>query len=61
MVIPTHVADHEQVEKAVEKVEETFGLIGIWSKAMVAMLSPITDMTDKKLQGHNRGHVSRAC
>ena len=61
MVIPTHAADHEQVEEGIEKVEEVFGLIGIWIKAMVAVLSSIKDMRDEKLQGHNRGHVSRAC
>jgi hypothetical protein len=49
------------VEEGIEKVEEVFGLIGIWIKAMVAVLSSIKDMRDEKLQGHNRGHVSRAC
>ena len=45
LVIPTDVADHEQVEAAATKVEETFGPIDIWvNVAMASVFSPVKEM-----------------
>ncbi len=46
LVLPTDVADAEQVEAAAEAVEREFGPIDIWvNNAMVSVFSPITEMT----------------
>lgn len=46
LVIPTDVADANQVEAAAAAVEETFGPIDIWvNNAMVSVFSPIKEMT----------------
>lgn len=51
VVIPTDVADPEQVERAAVTVEETFGPIDIWiNNAMVSVLSPVKDMTAEEFQ-----------
>lgn len=45
LVIPTDVADAEQVEAAATKVEETFGPIDIWiNVAMASVFSPFKEM-----------------
>lgn len=46
LVVPTDVADAEQVEAAAEGVEQRFGPIDIWiNNAMVSVFSPINEMT----------------
>lgn len=51
VVIPTDVADPDQVEKAAVTVEETFGPIDVWvNNAMVSVLSPVKDMTAEEFQ-----------
>jgi NAD(P)-dependent dehydrogenase (short-subunit alcohol dehydrogenase family) len=46
LVLPTDVADPEQVEAAAEAVEETLGPIDVWvNNAMVAVFSPVEAMT----------------
>ena len=46
IVVPTDVADPEQVESAAVTVEKAFGPIDIWiNNAMVSVLSPVKDMT----------------
>lgn len=51
IVIPTDVADHDQVERAAITIEETFGPIDIWiNNAMVSVLSPVKDMTPEEFQ-----------
>lgn len=45
LVIPTDVADAEQVEAAAEQVEQTFGPIDIWiNVAMASVFSPFKEM-----------------
>jgi NAD(P)-dependent dehydrogenase (short-subunit alcohol dehydrogenase family) len=45
LVLPTDVADPEQVEAAAAKVEETFGGIDTWiNNAMVSVFSPVRKM-----------------
>jgi NAD(P)-dependent dehydrogenase (short-subunit alcohol dehydrogenase family) len=45
LVIPTDVADPEQVEAAADKVEQTFGPIDIWvNDAMASVFSPVKEM-----------------
>ncbi|GAC1357030.1 MAG: SDR family oxidoreductase [Ktedonobacteraceae bacterium] len=45
LVVPTDVADSEQVEAAASKVEETFGPIDIWiNVAMASVFSPAKEM-----------------
>ena len=45
LMIPTDVADPEQVEAAADKVEQTFGPIGIWiNVAMASVFSPFKEM-----------------
>ncbi|MBV6622561.1 MAG: SDR family oxidoreductase [Rivularia sp. (in: Bacteria)] len=45
LVLPTDVADPEQVEKAAAAVEEAFGSIDIWvNNAMASILSPFMEM-----------------
>src|SRR5579863_4642058 len=46
LVLPTDVADAEQVERAAEEVERQLGPIDIWvNNAMVSVMSPIRQMT----------------
>ena len=46
LVIPTDVADAEQVEAAAEKIEAQLGQIDIWvNNAMTSVFSPIKTMT----------------
>ncbi len=46
LVLPTDVADPEQVEAAAEKVERELGPIDIWvNNAMASVFSPIKQMT----------------
>ena len=46
VVVPTDVADAEQVEAAAETVEAAFGDIDIWvNNAMTSVFSPIKEMT----------------
>ena len=45
LVLPTDVAQFEQVEAAAAAVEETFGPIDIWiNNAMVSVFSPVKEM-----------------
>src|ERR671921_277363 len=45
LVVPTDVADAEQVERAAEEVEREFGPIDIWiNNAMVSVFSPVKEM-----------------
>jgi NAD(P)-dependent dehydrogenase (short-subunit alcohol dehydrogenase family) len=45
LMIPTDVADPEQVEAAADKVEQTFGPIDIWiNVAMASVFSPFKEM-----------------
>src|SRR5947209_13223412 len=45
LMIPTDVADPDQVEAAAEKVEQTFGRIDIWiNVAMASVFSPFKEM-----------------
>ncbi|CAI4032837.1 putative 3-oxoacyl-[acyl-carrier-protein] reductase [Nitrospira tepida] len=49
LVLPTDVADAEQVEQATAKVEQQLGPIDIWiNNAMVSVLSPAMDMTPEE-------------
>src|SRR3954454_12591231 len=45
VIIPTDVADPDQVEAAASKVEDTFGPIDIWvNDAMASVFSPAKEM-----------------
>ena len=45
LVLPTNVADADQVEAAAAAVEETFGPIDLWiNNAMVTVFSPVKEM-----------------
>ena len=45
LVLPTNVADADQVEAAAAAVEETFGPIALWiNNAMVTVFSPVKEM-----------------
>jgi NAD(P)-dependent dehydrogenase (short-subunit alcohol dehydrogenase family) len=45
LVLPTDVADYQQVERAAEAVEREFGPIDIWiNNAMVGVMSPVKEM-----------------
>src|SRR5512140_2999280 len=45
MVLPTDVADSEQVEAAAAAVEKKFGPIDIWvNNAMASVFSPVKEM-----------------
>lgn len=51
VVVPTDVADPEQVERAAVTVEKAFGPIDVWiNNAMVSVLSPVKDMTAEEFQ-----------
>lgn len=44
-MLPTDVADAEQIERAADAVERAFGPIDIWiNNAMVGVMSPVKDM-----------------
>src|SRR5579871_2626726 len=44
LVLPTDVADPEQVERAASAVEEAFGPIDVWvNNAMVSVFSPVKE------------------
>ena len=46
LVLPTDVADADQVEAAAQQVEEKLGPIDIWvNNAMISVFSPIKEMT----------------
>jgi len=46
LVLPTDVADHEQVEVAAEMVEATFGPIDVWvNDAMATVFAPFLEVT----------------
>ena len=46
LVLPTDTADAEQVERAAETVEHTFGPIDVWvNNAMCSVFSPVKEMT----------------
>jgi NAD(P)-dependent dehydrogenase (short-subunit alcohol dehydrogenase family) len=46
IVLPLDVSDHDAIEAAAAKVEETFGPIDIWiNNAMLSVFSPIDEMT----------------
>lgn len=46
LVLPTDVADADQVERAAARVEEEFGPVDIWvNNATVSVFSPIKEMT----------------
>jgi NAD(P)-dependent dehydrogenase (short-subunit alcohol dehydrogenase family) len=46
LVLPTDVADHDQVNAAAETVERAFGPIDIWiNNAMTSVFSPVKEMT----------------
>ncbi|WP_226483352.1 SDR family oxidoreductase [Natrinema amylolyticum] len=47
IIVPTDVADPDEVEAAAETVEDTFGPIDVWvNNAMVSVFSPAAEMTD---------------
>ena len=51
LVIPTDVADAEQVEAAAQQVEERFGPIDIWvNNAMVSVFKPVHEITPEEFK-----------
>ncbi len=51
LVVPTDVADADQVEAAAGTVEEEFGLIDIWiNNAMASVFSPFKDTTPEEFK-----------
>lgn len=51
LVLPTDVADAEQVEAAATAVEEAFGPIDTWvNNAMVSVFSPLKEMTPEEFR-----------
>ncbi len=51
LVLPTDVADPEQVEAAALRVEEEFGLINTWvNDAMTTIFSPLKDITPEEFK-----------
>ncbi|MPZ76461.1 MAG: SDR family NAD(P)-dependent oxidoreductase [Deltaproteobacteria bacterium] len=51
LVLPTDVADAEQIEAAAEAVEKHFGPIDVWiNNAMVSVFSPIKEMTSEEFK-----------
>ena len=49
LMIPTDVANAEQVEAAAEKIEAELGQIDIWvNNAMTSVFSPIKKMTPEE-------------
>lgn len=51
LVLPTDVADAQQLEAAAQKVQETFGPIDIWiNDAMTSVFSPLKEMTPEEFR-----------
>jgi NAD(P)-dependent dehydrogenase (short-subunit alcohol dehydrogenase family) len=51
LVLPTDVADAQQVEAAAAAVEETFGPIDVWvNNAMTSVFSPFREMTAEEFR-----------
>jgi NAD(P)-dependent dehydrogenase (short-subunit alcohol dehydrogenase family) len=51
VMIPTDVADSDQVEKAAARIEAEFGGIDIWiNNAMTAVFSPVKQMTPEEFR-----------
>ncbi|HJT01497.1 MAG TPA: SDR family oxidoreductase [Terriglobales bacterium] len=51
LVLPTDVADHQQVEKATQRVEDKLGPIDIWvNDAMTSVFSPVKKMTAEEFK-----------
>jgi NAD(P)-dependent dehydrogenase (short-subunit alcohol dehydrogenase family) len=51
LVIPTDVADQQQVEAAAERIERELGPIDIWiNNAMVTILSPFKDISPEEFK-----------
>ncbi len=51
LILPTDVADANQVQVAAEKVEETFGPIDIWvNDAMASVFSPFKEMQPEEFK-----------
>src|SRR5437588_1481487 len=51
LVLPTDVADADQVERAAEAIEREFGPIDIWvNNAMASVFSPVKEMEPKEYQ-----------
>src|SRR5919108_2484012 len=49
LVLPTDVADADQVEAAAARIEETFGPITLWiNDAMTSVFSPTREMTPEE-------------
>ena len=54
LMIPTDVADPEQVEAAAAQVEETFGPIDIWvNNAMTSVFAPVSELTPQEYRRVN--------
>jgi NAD(P)-dependent dehydrogenase (short-subunit alcohol dehydrogenase family) len=51
LVLPTDVADHDQVDAAAEAVERAFGPIDVWiNNAMASVFSPVKEMTPEEFK-----------
>ncbi len=51
LVLPTDVADHEQVEAAAEAVEREFGPIDVWvNDAMATVFAPFLEVTPEEFK-----------
>ncbi|HEY2801422.1 MAG TPA: SDR family oxidoreductase [Chthoniobacterales bacterium] len=51
IILPTDVADADQLEAAAEKVEQQFGPIDVWvNVAMTSVFSPIKEMTPEEFK-----------
>jgi NAD(P)-dependent dehydrogenase (short-subunit alcohol dehydrogenase family) len=51
IVVPTDVADHDQVEAAAERVERELGPIDVWvNNAMASVFSPIVEMKPEEFR-----------
>lgn len=51
LVIPTDVADSEQVERAAEEIEHRWGRIDVWvNNAMVTVFGPVAKLNPKDLK-----------
>jgi NAD(P)-dependent dehydrogenase (short-subunit alcohol dehydrogenase family) len=51
LVVPTDVADHEQVEAAAEQVEERLGAIDVWvNDAMATVFAKVVDVSPQEFK-----------
>jgi short-subunit dehydrogenase len=51
LVVPTDVADPEQIETAAQRVEETFGPMDVWvNNAMTSVFARFTDLTAEEFR-----------